>query len=278
MTDYLYRGIERGEPAEVTLGEQRIVGEEFLMVSGSVEDPHKTVPKRTDVGRIGWTTGIENTTAAAVGGVTDHFPATKRFRGSGGLVVVIDRAALSTRFEPIEYDYDWFDARPGALAWVLTTIDAEIRLDGRGLWGLADLTPSGTYVVEHWTPDDLPATTPHSAFVKEQEWVAQTDEVDLSGAIEGVTAAVSEQFIKLRIRDEPGPLDQVAISEEDITMIYRDIASDIPAHPGPFYMLVARGRGVPAEDVLTDDHLVYAHGPNGLLDPMAVPAHYRGAS
>lgn len=204
MTDYLYRGVNLSHGTPKVLTEERIEGETPLIVEGAAPDRHKTVPRNTTLAelqdQVRW--ARRNTYEPGVtGGVTHRIMGSARFGGGRRTRVILREGSLP--FERVHYEYEWMDDHPGVLSHILTTSAGELRIQFQGLWAIITKTNyapekwrslpfAQQYKVEYWGPDNLPATHPDSRFAEEYEWVAMTDEVDVSGAIDSVLHVVED--------------------------------------------------------------------------------------
>ena len=187
---YLYRG-GSVENVVAELDSQRVTPTESPILTGPV--PDGPVESRTRLDELGSFT--QTGTAHVVGGFTDNMAATRRFRGSKGLILVLDSDEHRLRdVEKVEYTYDYMNENPGVLPHVLTTATGEIRDESGDLWGIynsSPLRPEGPRVniIDHSGGEgNLPATSADSMFADEREWVNPDSE--WGQGLRGVVKAV----------------------------------------------------------------------------------------
>lgn len=288
MADYLYRGVDLSHGTPPVLSEQRIEGENPLIVEGAAPNRNKTVTRNTTLAeledQVRWAQR-ETHRAGVTGGVTHRIMGSARFGGGKRTRVILRSGALP--FERVYYEYDWMDDHPGALAHILTTSAGELRVQFEGLWAIITKTNYGPekwrslpfeaqYKIDHWGPDSLPATSSGSRFAEESEWVAMTDEVDVSGAIDSVVHVIEDN----RIRDkepERAAFDVLHSVEED--------------HPEtqnhPHYVLVVNRRHKQSGGPYGIGEIAAAYGRKSgggrrpgdsafPIEPADVPDHVRG--
>ena len=108
-------------------------------------------------------------------------------------VLVFDPNRITPRPRPIEYTLEWMDDNPGLLARIDTLSNGEIRSsdDGRllGLTWEDGIVHKGKRV-------NLEHTATTSTYETEQEWFANTPELDLNGSlIGGITVAHQQKAV-----------------------------------------------------------------------------------
>lgn len=275
MAQYLYRGfnLNYGDPSALT--SSVINGSECHLLRGRVYEPHKTVAKRSALSEAGWVEDPRLEDVAVTGGVSHSLPSTRRFRGSNGLVAVLDNDQCVPQFQRVHYEYDWFDNHPGAICQVLTTADAEIRLDDEGLWGIAVHQPNDKWLIDHWS-DDLPAISSNSPFADEAEWMAMAGQVDVSDAIKGVIAVTNEWSLYISQRDSTDTDKATFDYERAAYDKHAHLRSELSYYDGPLYLLVAPDKGNPEPDLYTNEHLKYIYDGSIYRDPEDVPRQFRG--
>ncbi len=276
MAEYLYRGfnLNYGDPPVLTDG--TIEGSECHLIRGEVYEPHKTVAQRSAFTEVGWVDGWRMDDVAVTGGVSHYLPSTRRFRGSNGLAVVLNNDRCSPKFERVYYEWEWFDDHPGAICQILTTTDAEVRLDDKGLWGTATQQPSGKWLVDNWGKDSLPAITTDSMFADEAEWIAMSGEVAASNAVEGVVALWTERDLYISQRDSTDVDEATFDYRAAAADAYDHIRSEIPYYDGPLFLLVAPGKNFPEDTPYNDDQLEYIYDGSSYRTPESVDRKFRG--
>lgn len=278
MVDYLYRGAGMETMAD-ELRDGQIPGYTATVASGRVRNPDRemhTRGRRSNINELDWLDGPDWSPVSITGGFTDDLTATERFRGTYGLVAVYDRHDLP--FEKCEYTYEWFDNHPGAMEWMLTTADAELRLDDRGLWGILDKQPGGRgYFTDHWGAESLPGTSQTSSFADEEEWFAPQDSVDVSGALTGVVSLFENGDAGLRARFGSDRDDWRPSDREALPWIYDAITAGLPRGTDPYVLVLADGAS-PQDGAYGADDIALAYGDGGHLDPEDVPPRFRGVT
>lgn len=169
---YIYRGGSVEDMAD-ELDRGRVESAEYPILTGEV--PDGKVADRTPLRDVG--TFDQTDTANVSGGFTDNMASTRRFRGSKGVILVIDSQDNRRRgVEKVEYTYEYMNDNPGVLPHILKTAKGEIRDKNGDLWGIYKDIPtargSRKKVVEHSGGEgNLPATSSDSMFADESEWV-----------------------------------------------------------------------------------------------------------
>lgn len=118
------------------------------------------------------------------GGLTDNLPAAIKFTKSAdppGVVLFLDSSKIIGEVTAIEYDIEWFDNNPGALAHVDTLNDGELR-EGGEIIGMLD-SKDGNWYVREYGRDRAENTASRSTYESESEAIAFTDEIGLDGSI-----------------------------------------------------------------------------------------------
>lgn len=280
---YIYRGADIDTMNNQILNLGQIPGTTSDILEASPQQLSQNIDNRPYVEELNWLEGAPNLPrdfkqAPVTGGVSGDIGATRRFRDSKGLVVVMD--ASKTPFEEAEYTYDWMNEHPGVLTQILTTTDGEVRVPGIGLWGLLDkavfLNKPDRYVIEHWQPDNLPATTPDSLFADENEWFALESPVSITDAFEGIVSIISENNVKVKTRDSPGPLDEEPPARQTAPGLYDKILSQLGNFNEPFYMLVFKGRGAEEAQFFKRSDMAFAINRSGIIEPRDVPQKFLG--
>lgn len=279
---YLYRGADTEMFAEGILSNGRLPGSEAKIVRGAIANPHATVTKRTPISELNWGSAPRAETTAVTAGLTHIINETSRFRDVWGVALVLDNSGLP--FSRCPYEYDWFDERPGSLAQLLQTADGEVRLDDRGLWGVISVdhwAEGDSYLgVEYWGRDNLPATSPQSAFADENEWMVAQDGVDVSSAIEGLVSIQQHRNIGIRLRSELDDRGEIREDRSDIPLFY-DLLVEELGHPShPLYLLVYDRDATPVFDAsaYAVEAIKYVYDGDGFIAPAALPSQFRGVS
>jgi hypothetical protein len=288
VADYLYRGVNLYRPVPPVLTDQTIRGETYPVLVGTTNNRYKTVPPNTTVAsledQVVWYL-LETYEASATGGVTDSLMSSVRF--GGGLRTRVILRAEGLPFMPVTYSYDWMDDHPGALSHILQSARGELRLRLFGLWALLDyvamdpkkrrtLPLSEQLKVAAFGPDSLPATSPDSRFATENEWIAMTDEVDVSGAIDSTVQIVSERM---------NPEDD---SRQYAVETLREVEEETEeTRQHPHYVLVVTSRHNQTGGPYEVREIVVAYGRESgaasrpgegadFIEPSDVPPHVRG--
>lgn len=291
MVDYLYRG-NKPDPLVAELQDRAIQGAEHTIYQGELtkfpdDDPTGPGLSAGDpVATLPWA-NLDQFTAGVTGGVTDRLIATRQFTDANRYVIVLDADVVP--FEPVQYDYDWFDANPGVLTHIVSSSDGEIRVrraysgNEYRLYGLAEekikMDQPNVMSVSYWGgPDGLPATSPTSNFASESEWVAFQSSVGLDGAIEGVLSFVTPGHIRARhVRGTdrvPGDVDEW---RPVLPQVYEKLRDPLP--PWVDYYLVVVSSETDHEDGgFPTDAVLAAYRDDGAVEPEHVPARFRGVN
>lgn len=277
----LYRGgdieaLSRG----VLSGEMR--GYEATIYRGTLRDPNQPPPeRRAAIGELEFTDPIDipGESHYVIGGVTDELNATRRFRGTQGIVAVMDGDQLP--FERIQYDYDFYDERPGVLEWVLTTAGGEYRDSRAGLWAVLNESPQadGTRIlrVEHSKPHNLPATSPDSMFANEREFVALQETLDVSGALRGALSLTTTRSAGVARRSDESDVTDIIEDRSSVEWYHRRSRASVPSTVEPLYTFAVQNE--PEQRVWTNDDIEHAVGPSGYInDVSTIPAEFRNGN
>lgn len=284
-TTYLYRGGDVESINEQILDEGIVPGGEANILEATPTVPQISLSGGAKYDDIQWEGGVPNLprdfrTVGVAGGVTHHLPSTRRFRGSLGLVAVLDSS--KTPFERVSYEYDWMSKHPGALTQVLTRINGELHIPDLGLWATINRQPRATggydYILEHWKPENLPATDPSSRFADEHEWVAFEAPADISRGLEGVVSLTTERTLAVRARSVFDSVTDLEGGQEIEQMVYDHIKEQLEPLSLPFYMLVFRGDKIPEKPFYDGSSIVRAYSKAGQVGVSDVPNKYRGNS
>jgi hypothetical protein len=280
---YIYRGADIDTINNQILNLGQIPGTTSDILEASPQQLSHTIDSRPYVEELNWLEGTPNLPrdfkhVPVTGGVSGDIGATRRFRGSNNLIAVMD--ASKTPFEEAEYTYDWMDEHPGVLTQILSTTDGEVRVPGIGLWGLLDKSPfvnkPDRYVIEHWQPDNLPATSPDSLYAKENEWFALESPVHITDAFEGIVSVTTENDIKFSARDSAGPLDEEPPAINSAPEIYRNLHKQLSSFSEPFYMIVFRGKKIPEQRRYPRNRIAFAINKSGIVEPEDIPDKFLG--
>lgn len=204
------------------------------------------------------------------GGLTDTLPAAVKFTKQifpPGIVLHMDESRIPESVDPIQYDADWFDAHPGALAHVSTLHDGELHVNGeiRGLLRVDD----DKAVISEWGRDRVESQATMSTYTSEREMVAFTDTIPLGDAVNSMatylgTTGVSPYTIYNALSESPGyrsslgtiknrETREVAASDgeyrEQAALLYDELTPAIQYEDAPFYLVAVESRNdVQAED------------------------------
>lgn len=184
MGDYYYRGTSLTAASEQELATGEVSGFTTTLYKGEFRSqyPDAAVARETPVRDLPWWTpeGHEGTgyiteTQPVTGGLTNTLGTAVGFARGIPLVFYIDQSAV--RGGPVQYRKDYFDAQPGALAWVYgDNISGEVRSPQGDLYGLVSETSTGP-VVWRWGVDQL--RTDARQYQDEREVIALTDAISL---------------------------------------------------------------------------------------------------
>lgn len=277
----LYRGVNVETLREEILDTGIIRTTECDIIRGAIDgDPMgPPVPQRgdklTDLNWAGDQFTVESDATAVVGGMTDRIGMTKRFRSTWELVVVFN--ASLTRFEPIEYSREWMNNHPGALCHVLTTADAEVRLESEGLYGIAEHQPDvgggRTWRVEHW--GSLPATSEKSRFANENEWVSFNPLERIGDAVGGIVSLMSERSVGLtyrRITDGEEIPDARDVAPE----VYGALMEKLNRPQERVVLVVPKDNGSKVDEMWPVSQIAFGYDKSGFLAPEDIPPSFRG--
>lgn len=282
-TTYIYRGGDTDTIREQVIQNGIIPGDGAYILNADPVNPSQELKGETKLEEIEWKgqqpqlpNDLE--TVPVTGGMTHHIPATRRFRGSRGVVAVFD--ASKTPFEKVEYEYEWFNKHPGALTQVLSRSYGELHTSDVGLWASLHRSPKVrggyTYSFDYWTPDNLPATSPNSKFAEEREWIAMESPVSVSRAFEGIVFLTTERSTSIYARSEFDDIDDLRDASTVAPRVYEDMASQLGRFREPFYMLVFRGDNIPDKTFYDGGRIEMAYSDNGEVQPDEVPTKFRG--
>lgn len=184
----LYRGVSLTKALSVELATGIVSGHTVSLYKGRLDTPNPNahVSRGTPVEELAWwkPEGMEDEdgyfteTQGVTGGFTHTVGAAIGF---GPIVMYFDRLGSGGR---INYNYRYFDATPGALAWVYgDNIEGEVRDQEHGLIGLTSMGDSGP-VVWRWGEDELRRDA--MQYQDEREALVWDDEVDISRTLSTV--------------------------------------------------------------------------------------------
>lgn len=192
MTSYLYRGTSLSAANEEEFGDGRIHGFEANIYRGEFqpEGLHSTIARGTPLDDLPWRRPDPDMTPyleedqGVTGGLTNVIGTAIGFSTGIPLVLYLRESSLNGGGRPIRYGYEWFNATPGALAWVYgTSVSGEIRGVNEGLLGLTTMTESGPQVWE-WGKRDLDGAG--MAYEDEREVLVMDDDIRVAGSMESV--------------------------------------------------------------------------------------------
>lgn len=272
----VYRGGDIEEFNDTLLRRGRIEGGTSHIFHADPAYPEKHVEKRTPVSEVPFDSdGLGASESVGItGGVSDDITATRRFRGTYGLVAVMDAAA--TPFEKVQYDPEWMENHPGTLEHILTTADGEIYLPDGRLWAILDQRPSGAYHIDHWGRDNLPATNPNSRFADESEWIAQSSSVDVMKALDGLVSVWDGRGPGVRYRSMHDDVDDILDNEAVVPEVYDHVRDQLHRVIEPFYLLVTQKGADSSPGGYSPEEIELAYDGDQFLDPASVPAKFRG--
>lgn len=144
------------------------------------------------------------------GGLTDSVPAATKFtktRYPPGLVLYIDENVLPADVVEVQYDVEWFDANPGALAHVTTLHDGEIRSGGEIIGFLKE--KENGLIVNEARDSQIESEATASRVTTERELVAFDSEIYLGDSVRRAamfrgTTGVSPYKLLASISEMPG--------------------------------------------------------------------------
>lgn len=144
------------------------------------------------------------------GGLSDDLPAAIKFTkhiSPPGAVLHIDSAEVAGQIRKIQYNPEWFDNNPGALAEVSTLWDGELREDGR-IIALLRVDPSKTVISEP-RRSQVESEATSNTYSSEHEYLAFADDIDISGSIKAIvlylgTTGTSPYTIRHALTELPG--------------------------------------------------------------------------
>lgn len=194
MTNYLYRGTSLSQANEEEFADQRIDGDTSTLYKGRLDmhNPHATVPRETPVQDIDWyrPDGVDPEDAyltdqqGVTGGVTGTIGTAIQFTDGIPIVLYLRESALNGTGVGVRYNYDFFDAHPGALAWVYgRSVSGEVHAEDEGLIGLTTQTAGGPAVWE-WGRVNLNQEA--AVYEDEREVLVFEDSIDIAGACAAV--------------------------------------------------------------------------------------------
>jgi len=288
--DYIYRGDELPDLTRdlrrgvVTGSSHRVLTRaEPVMEADSLEG--------VEVGQIGF---LEHTTVDVTGGFSGSLAQTHNFNGTDNTSAVLNADRLPV--SPIRYTYPYFNENPGVYPHVRSSIASEIRHQTRSwgehdlgtLIGFTDMGPRSARdmsIVEtvdriEFDGDNLPGTSTNSLIAREREWVAMTDEVDISGAVEGLVTVEEELGVRAAFTrgKDMIPADAPPAGEivEDV---YASLNEEVPSNIRHWLLVVdsigdATDRDPEAWPVQSIQHAVSPRGEK--VPPSEVPPQYRG--
>jgi hypothetical protein len=207
-----------------------------------------------------WET-TEPDTAIVAGGVTDDLAATRRFRGSRGVALIMDPTDRFFPYGPIDYNYDYYNANPGVLPQVLSSTSGEVRDLNGDLYGVFADRPTATggrsFSMEHTVDSGLPATSPRSRFADEREWAA---------------TGLEREAVGIRNRWVEGVVGILADGRGDLQEFYTTLFETMPVLADIYTIRVT---GEPDGEVWDSASIVEAIGPGGEMRPSEVPSRFR---
>lgn len=193
MVRYLYRGTSLSKANEEEFYDGRIDGFTANIYRGRLdtESPNATQPRGVSLQSLPWWTDggrvedpILREEQGVTGGLTNVIGTAIGFSTGVPLVIYLKESSLNGTGHRVRYGYDWFDANPGALAWVYgESVDGEVRTEREGLIGLTTMGEGGPKVWV-WGDRDLDSST--KTYEDEREVLVMEDHIDITGAIESV--------------------------------------------------------------------------------------------
>ena len=278
---YIYRGAGLETMREEILDTGIVRATECDIIRGEIDGNPRGPPvpqrgdKLTDLNWVGNNFTVERNATAVVGGMTDLIGMTRRFRGTWDLIAVLE--ADMTRFEPVEYSREWMDAHPGALCHVLTTTDAEVRLESEGLYGMAQHKPDAdgtrSWRVENW--GSLPATSEESRFANESEWVSFNPLERIGDAVRGIASIMSERSVGFRHRSITDG-DDIPDADEVADVVYDHIRSKLDNPRERVILVVTKDDGTKSNEMWPVSQIAFGYDTSGRLEPSEIPPEFRG--
>jgi len=205
--ELVYRGGDFVKGGRQELKDGRLRSSPVEVYSGLLEmsDVSKTIPRATALGDLPWSgrgggeTPYTTDRYPVVGGISSSITTALGFSRRVPSLTYLDRAALPDSVSEVAYDLRYFNSTPGSLGWVVgDLIDGEIRDVERGLVGLSLSTEYGPAVWE-WGPDDLRYNA--RLYGEEQELIALTESLDISGAVKGIALMLPYPFTARGVLD-----------------------------------------------------------------------------
>lgn len=264
------------------LGQGTIPGQEANILEATPKNPNKDIPRDTRLEDIEFEGRVPRIpqdfrTVKVTGGMTDHIPSTRRFRGPNGLVAVFD--SQDTPFIEVDYEYEWMNRHPGALSQILTRTEGELHTSEVGLWAniLSSPTVEGGrfYKIEHWKPANIPATSPDSRFAEEREWMAFDAPVRVSRAFEGIVSLMTERGLSIRARSTLPEVEELLDAEDVVGDVFDNIDKEIRTRK-PLYMMIFKGDDMPDKNFYDGSSIAFAYSRDGMIAPEDVPMKFRG--
>lgn len=121
------------------------------------------------------------------GGLSESVSAAVKFTKSTkppGAVLFINRNRMSEDVTPIQYNAEWFDNHPGAIAHVSTLNKGEFRV-GDEIYGLMSENDNGWYI-NRWGREGVESRATSSTYTSEQELVSFADGVSLGDSVDAI--------------------------------------------------------------------------------------------
>ena len=288
MVRYLYTGFRSRDPNLVTSG--TLKSTRAVIFRGEVERPHKSVAPHTPLDTLGqaetdtpWVRGpVVDTANYVTGGLTDDVTVTRRFMDDAWMYAVVDTTRVSATFSRIEYTQPYYTKIPGAHSHVYPTKDAEVHLDGLGMWGACERRPNtpidlaSSYEVTRWGAGPGGVTSGAPYFKKEREYLAEARDVDVSNAIPAVVMSIDVG--KLIVKEVP---DTTSYSMDMDLAAYvqqrhKRLVKRLDGYSGDTYLVVMNGGdGFPVR-APDPDNVEYVYDGDLFISVEDVPPQYLG--
>lgn len=285
MTSYVYRGNEKDAFVE-ELQQRHIAGQMHTIYWGTLVTEPSDRPVRERLDSLDWV-DLYTTEVGVTGGVTSSLIQTKRFSDGDNYAMVLDANAVP--FEPIEYDYDYFNENPGYLDHILSSANGELRVkiavgdyNLRGAVTRKPMMSEDDYMmIREWgTGTDLPGTGSRSRFADEAEWAAPQESVPINGAIEGVVSFQTPLDIRVSYtRDKDMIPKDAPPYEEILDEVYETYREPLPPWVDFYLLVLSNFDGHKrANGGWRPDDIAAAYRDDGRLEPAQVPARFRGVA
>jgi len=170
---YTYRGTHLGLANKAEFVTGRVEPTSALILDMELPE-NRTVGAYEVKDALGYPEFINSQrTVKVTGGFTDRLGPAVSFsknRHPPGVVLLLRRSKLPPSLTPVEYNFEWFNRHPGALAHVGTIFDGEVRVDGT-LSALLSKT-GDKYIIKEANDRYLRSEATSSIYTEEREEVS----------------------------------------------------------------------------------------------------------